>query len=231
MKKQTKQQKLYGTLRGFTKTLIGIGIFLLLFGLIMLFSNVISFVVYGFSDKSLPWWSFLIITLVIYVFGGWIILRNKKKKKQTKKQDTSKTNQNGSLKGLGGWLVFTQIGLWLAIISYLIYFILIFLSLLESEAILITGSYLLLAALTGYSIFLMYTKNKKFPIFMIILLWLSFLHYLTTSVLGLFGQVEILSTISEYGKFIGRIILRIIPASLWTAYFIKSKRVKNTFVK
>ncbi len=119
-------------------------------------------------------------------------------------------NKKQPPKGIGGWMILFQIGFWwglLLMIENIIYFsnenliLNLILSIISSILILI-------------SIILMYSHKKQFVLIAIITLWFIFLMLLLESLTHLWD-----------------IIIQTIPPVLWTIYLIKSKRVKNTFVK
>jgi len=142
--------------------------------------------------------------------------------------ENPKSENYKELKGLGGWLILIQISLWIGIIAYFFYFIEF---LLDFQNILFIIFFLVLFILTGYTLFLMYLYDKKFPLFAIIWLWLPFLSPLIGFIILFFSMITGLTTAYELGIFIGGFMLSIIPSIIWTEYFRKSKRIKNTFVK
>lgn len=134
------------------------------------------------------------------------------KKRKDSSNNKKNPDKNSKIVGFGGWLILIQIGL---IIGLILYFItgISFLGDKGNNNSLIFGIlFLILTSCYGYTIFLMYSKNKKFPNFAILILWLTFGIYLLLN--NGFGN-------ETFGILVGAI--------LWTFYFRKSKRVKNTF--
>jgi len=121
------------------------------------------------------------------------------------------------LKGIGGWLILPIIGLFVSI-PILLYDIISTLSLYEMDSLLgfslfIDGAFIVFIIIT---LIAMFNKKKYLPKLMI-----SF--YLANFILQL-----VLSMITEeYDSFLQSLI----SAAIWIPYFVKSQRVKNTFVK
>ncbi len=121
------------------------------------------------------------------------------------------------IEGISGWLLIPVIGLVIVLIIYLfdIFSLLFFpydnnligLFLIIDIGLFVLGIYILT---------LVFKKKKETPSFFIIYLWISvgavlFLSIITKDSTGLLGGI--------------------IKAIIWTLYFKKSKRVKNTFMK
>jgi hypothetical protein len=136
--------------------------------------------------------------------------------------DNPKSKSYKELKGLGGWLVLIQINLWASIILYATGIIN---SIILDSSIIVF--YILLLGLTGYTFFLMYSKNKKFLKFAIINLWVQ----LFIPLINTFGLTINAGTPQEAGTIFGSLFPLILYSIIWTNYLLKSKRVKNTFVK
>lgn len=134
-----------------------------------------------------------------------------RKRKQTKKQI--------SPKGIGGWIILPIIGLFVSIFLLLLD---ISASLEYLSASLVQAAILLDVILLGlvvYSLILIFKKSKSAPKIFIIFLWVNF-------AVAFFTWAIVQDEDSPVNLF------RVAIASLiWTAYFKKSKRVKNTFVK
>lgn len=117
--------------------------------------------------------------------------------------------------GIGGWLILFQIGLW--------YYLLASLFLL----ILINNPYLKIEGLFGLIIFiptiiLFYKKNKNIKWYAIASLWSPFIF----SMFLLIQKYNFNLTFSS----VRVIVQSLLWATIWTIYFVKSNRVKNTFV-
>ena len=122
-------------------------------------------------------------------------------------------------KGLGGWLIIPIIGLFASAILYPINFFIFLIMGLTGYGALNWVISVLAAVISVYVIFLlviMFKRSKKFPKWMIGLLWSAFLY-------GILTSIAIGDGVSVAMQLAGTI--------LWTVYFIQSKRVENTFVK
>ncbi len=108
------------------------------------------------------------------------------------------------IRGLGGWMIFPIFNLFLYGLSC------IFL-LLEFPITSVIG-----LILSIFGLVLVFQKSKNFPKFFISYLWV---------VLGLTFIESLVDGDSTY------IFGMLIFAGVWTRYMLKSKRVKNTFVK
>ena len=122
--------------------------------------------------------------------------------------------------GIGGWLILPTIGFVLGMILWtLAMFLAIFLVAtnqyepVDIVTIILTPFFIPFLA---YSIYLELKKKKEFKKWAIITLWVSVLF------------VTILSTFD--GAYID-IAKELVASSIWTWYFLVSKRVKNTFTK
>ena len=125
------------------------------------------------------------------------------------------------LKGIGGWLVLPTIGLVLGVLLYLLAF-LIFVLLLMMEGptpLAIFGTFIgiLFTILSSYLLYIEFKERKEFPMYFIGYMWLSIVTLVIFSFL----------TETNPAEFVANFIVAII----WTVYFQKSVRVKNTFVK
>ncbi len=131
------------------------------------------------------------------------------------------------LSGIDGWLLVFTFGLmivtlfeWVCAIFYII--IIIFQVVMNSftAEMIMEGLYFtFLSLLLSYPLYLIYKKDKKAPFVTIITLWI-------------FSSISVIPDLLV--EPIGFIILFYIPYLIilisWTLYWIKSKRVKNTFV-
>jgi hypothetical protein len=120
------------------------------------------------------------------------------------------------IKGIGGWLILPTLGFFLAGIIYL-YELLTYLPYLADGASLII--FLLIAGglfFVVYSLILEFQYKREFPKWAIFTLWYGFVEIIIISFITL-------DYTGVFGVLLGAVI--------WTAYFQKSKRVKNTFIK
>ena len=141
-----------------------------------------------------------------------------------------KDTEDKNIKGLGGWLVLVQIGLWISLLISLYLILSTFLSSEGFNHLYLVFSFLYFCFI-AYTLFLMYSYDKKFPIFAVIGIWLPFISPLMLFMLALFGVVVGAVTASDLGEFLGGLLALSLGAVIWTAYFLKSQRVKNTFTK
>lgn len=86
---------------------------------------------------------------------------------------------------------------------------------------------LILALISGYSLFLSLKKNKKFIKLAIINLWSPY-----TLILALYFLTpkEVLEELGGVLNFIPYFIIILVLSVVWTLYLLKSKKVKDTFV-
>ena len=127
---------------------------------------------------------------------------------------------NKKPEGIGGWLLIPTFAFIVTAIVfiYLSIWFLIDLSVgygYDETAFLIFCIFAFLSCCYTYTLILEFRKKKSFPKLAIALLSIGYVSILLM-------ELVVDGTISNY--FSG-----IIGASLWTWYFIKSKRVKNTF--
>ncbi len=126
-----------------------------------------------------------------------------------------------NLKGIGGWLIFPTIGLFLGIILGSVLFVLFGLVIFVTGEIgILNLSYLIYSLfIVGGSIYLLtleFKKRKTFPSRMILFSWISV------------GFTILISIIEWDDSGLG---VQIFSTIIWTMYFLSSERVKNTFVK
>ena len=117
-----------------------------------------------------------------------------------------KTQKEQKIKGIGGWLLFPIVGMFITIIIQAVDMIdtLMFYNLAEYQMFIITNAVLI--SLAGFSLYNIFKKNKNAKP-------LSIAFYVALTLLNLF-----VTPIALVGSLI------------WMFYFIKSERVKNTFV-
>jgi len=138
-----------------------------------------------------------------------------------KKRGKKSNNKHDKLKGLKGWLILVTIGLISISLMYFLFSLIQIIDILLGnatfEVILLLIFSIIFCALFVYCLRLELKHKKEFPTWFISSLWVS-------SILGLIiGQIQKSEFSATPLNFIGTI--------LWTLYFIKSKRVRNTFVK
>ncbi|RLG12249.1 hypothetical protein DRN73_03225 [Candidatus Pacearchaeota archaeon] len=120
------------------------------------------------------------------------------------------------IKGIGGWLILPTIGLILGAILMIYSTFIIFINIYKpgvETLFVIYGAYTFLII---YSLILEFQYKKEFKKMIIITLWAGILF---TIIIG-----------ALTGDYSG-LFTSMIVASIWTAYFLKSERVKNTFTK
>jgi len=130
-------------------------------------------------------------------------------------------SKDNKLKGLKGWLSLVIVTLVLLFLSYFLTALVQIMNIILGEGGLSTVFWLIFflvfSVLFGYCLNLGFKHKKEFPTWFIFSLWIS-------SIIGLIiSQTQESGFIATPFSFIWTI--------LWTWYFIKSKRVKNTFVK
>ena len=136
------------------------------------------------------------------------------------------------LTGIGGWLILPVIGIFLTILMGFIAIMLdrSILSNLSSSDRLIRVLYFELfmeftfAILPIFALVLLFKKKKAFPKFMVCLFIVICIFHITDIAWGFSVLPEGGAGASAY------VFFRIIATAIWIPYFLKSKRVKNTFV-
>jgi len=118
--------------------------------------------------------------------------------------------------GLGGWLVLPQIGLYLSILSNLV-------SLLRDPVNFFSGGWsVLMIAFIVVILVQLYKKKTILPTLIIILYSLGAIIQLVSIFLARMGGFEF---------NVAYELMRIaVPCLIWIPYFVRSKRVKATFV-
>tara|TARA_Y100000310_G_scaffold240458_1_gene244281 strand:+ start:2216 stop:2632 length:417 start_codon:yes stop_codon:yes gene_type:complete len=132
---------------------------------------------------------------------------------------TEKMVNEQKLKGFGGWLLLPLIGLFLGAALYLVVIILgiILLSLEFSITNLVSLiGFILMLSITIFVLILFLKKKSKTPSYYIGLIWLG----------TIIGLINLILSGGAFGSFVWSVI----GAIIWTAYFMKSRRVKNTFI-
>lgn len=123
-------------------------------------------------------------------------------------------------KGIGGWLILPTIGL---VIASALYIFVCLILLFELNGSVNVFAVFLFSGLFAYlsikTLILEFKHKKEFPIWAVSLMWAEVIIVFSGEIiLG----IEVL--IFEYFPSIVGIVI-------WTLYFKKSKRVKNTFIK
>lgn len=152
-----------------------------------------------------------------------------------------KENTSFNKSGLGGWLILPQIGLFATALMLIFGILSLDVSFFNGEAwdllsdepgfrgyLMFTIIYNLL--LLGFNIFIIvqfYRKKTMLPRLMIIFysiaICMSIIDLIMTQQLTFVTDEEMKTLITNLGR-------NIIAGGIWIPYFIKSKRVKNTFV-
>ena len=137
-----------------------------------------------------------------------------------KRVRTSKSNNN-ELKGLGGWLILVTVTIFLVLLTYFLFALIQVINLILGKINLSIASWLVLSivyiVLFGYCLYLEFKHRKEFPTWFLTSMWIS-------SILTIIiDQIQKSKVISSWWT--------IFVTLIWTWYFVKSKRVKNTFVK
>lgn len=156
----------------------------------------------------------------------WICSKCKKREFKTYKEALAheKTCKEKRLEGLGGWLNFyiavNFIGL--VIIYGLVLFSFIVLGMLPGLVYLTVAVVLSMPII--YTLSLMFKKDKSAPTWAIITVWYNvFVPYFVILVLRFYSINIPDSSASSF--------LELPWAIFWNIYWVRSKRVKNTFVK
>lgn len=168
--------------------------------------------------------------------------------------ETNKTQREaGSLRlgvsGLGGWLILVQIGLYVTILMMLLQLINQALPLLQSEdwellttegseyydplwepliVFEVTASVLVLF-FAVYCLYIMYRRKASFPKFMIVFLLANLVMGLIDY--GIVSQIDIVKELDMMDDEDTRAVSRsAFMCAIWIPYFLRSVRVKNTFI-
>jgi len=151
------------------------------------------------------------------------------------------------LTGIGGWMIVVQAILWVSLLGTMMHFIVELLPLQSGEKwIWLTSpesnaydpmwatvisfevyGNLLLFALLLVSLILLYKKKRLFVPFVIC----YFILVAVVAVVGL-GLVQSISVMAEYrtGQSVSKVLQNIGSCVICVSYFLKSRRVKNTFI-
>lgn len=150
-----------------------------------------------------------------------------------------KENSSFNKSGLGGWLIVTQIGLFLSLILNGISLTGLIVELSDGNnwQFLTSGFKTYLVFIIGYSILLLlfiifiltqfYKKKVLVPKMMMIMYGVN----LAVAVINFIVFQQVTYAIeAEIASLLKEVIQAGIAAAIWIPYFIKSKRVKNTFI-
>jgi len=119
--------------------------------------------------------------------------------------------ENKKVQGVGGWLLLYVIILGFGLVSFPLLFI-------YGSQLGIVLSFALILWLINLSEFiLIFTKKKWVPTYLIAAIWMIFI-------------INLGNLLNVGGGFIS-LVPGIAVNIAWTLYFIKSKRIKNTFIK
>jgi len=128
----------------------------------------------------------------------------------------NEVEKENKIEGIGGWLIIPIIGFFITIIINFLAVINLFLSYSFTDAVNSVLLYLILITFSIIALNMIWKKRKDAKFWCIVALSFYGIINLATSFLNGDGSPYIL------GGMVGTI--------LWITYFIKSKRVKNTFI-
>jgi len=138
-----------------------------------------------------------------------------------KKRAKISKSKNNELKGLGGWLILVTVTLVLVPLMYFLFALIqiidIILGKISFSIVLWLVISIVYTVLFGYCLYLESKHRKEFPTWFLTLIWISLI--LTIII----DQIQKSGFIFSWWT--------IFVTLIWTWYFTKSKRVKNTFVK
>ncbi len=130
------------------------------------------------------------------------------------------TKEDKKPEGIGGWLLIPTFAFTITAMVFIYLSIWFVADLVNNEyeeiAFLVFLILSFLACFYVYTLILEFKKKKNFPKCAIALLWVSYVSILLI-------ELAVDGIVTNY--FSG-----VIGSALWTWYFIKSKRVKNTFI-
>ncbi|WP_055108570.1 DUF2569 domain-containing protein [Paenibacillus ihumii] len=167
---------------------------------------------------------------------------------QTNVQETVDYTKPLGVSGLGGWLVLTQIGLFLTLVLGFLQLPEYFLSIFGTEtwelftskdsvyyhplwAPMLIFEAIFNSLLMGFTIFILimfYQKKAILPKLMIILYSANLLFWIADIIM--MYQIPLAREVED-GSSIRDVVKSAITCAIWIPYFLKSERVKNTFVK
>lgn len=119
------------------------------------------------------------------------------------------------IQGLGGWLWLVGYGLVMGLLASIFELV----SVLEGSDPLVISLTLFFVSFCVWILYLFFNRSRIFPTVAIILIWISPLFYF----------IELMSYNPSPNAFYS-LVWYVIIAGIWTAYFNRSERVKNTFV-
>lgn len=142
-----------------------------------------------------------------------------------------KEGGNKALKGIGGWLLFFVIWIGIGVVYSPIDMVSSYTSpLFDVNVVWILAS--VISWLLSLSVFiLIFTKKIWVPKYIITIIWIQFFLSLK-SLSGIsFNPTLLAETMAVLIGIIIGLVFVLVLAIVWTLYFVKSQRVKNTFVK
>ena len=128
-------------------------------------------------------------------------------------------------RGIGGWLLIPTIVLIAGTLLFGLFCIIALFSIPYEESSYFSWMFIFFLSLTiiwGRTIILEFKKSSEFPKEMIFCLWISM------PIIYFFGVV---AGIEDFNLEISDLISGAISTAIWSIYFLKSKRVNNTFYK
>jgi len=145
-----------------------------------------------------------------------------------KDHEESGCSKSPKIKGFGGWLGLFAFGLYLSTIALLYYSLVAGFLFFNILSFLHFGYFV-------YLLYLMHRRSKSFKRFAIYGLWIwipILIIKLLYFAFSLTGEEEFTRVVTLLFSGAGvSLILRVVISFLWTEYLLKSKRVKNTFIK
>ncbi|MCL2831079.1 MAG: DUF2569 domain-containing protein [Betaproteobacteria bacterium] len=152
-------------------------------------------------------------------------------------QSPLETAENAELKGLGGWLILVGFGLIVTVIMLPLAVLgIVYLAqgspgAMKTPYVIFTIiGYLAWAGLAGFSLYLFFTKSRRFPRFFIGYTLFGLFVCVADAFLFRFAPAGLLDT-AESGDVTRQLFQQLFYTVIWVTYMQRSKRVKNTFVE
>ena len=141
------------------------------------------------------------------------------------KEGTSK-----NLQGIGGWLLFFVIWMGFSIVYFPIQLASSYINPLVELNIVYTTTSIVSWLLSVSMLILIFMKKSWVPKYIIAVIWFQFVIGLTSLSNVKFNfSSQLESTAALVGVIFG-LVFGIVWAIIWNPYFVKSQRVKNTFI-